>query len=82
MKFFNILIVLFFVFSVTACKTNQYSTKKNNYIKQSKILPPIVVPPGVNAPNQKPYYPIPTNSVSVAAATKHKPSLKPPSLQE
>ena len=79
MKFCKILLLLFLAVVATACSDARYSTKKGNYLKQSKVLPPIVVPAGAAAPEQKPYYSVPTKAVSV---TKEQvPSLKPPTLQ-
>lgn len=76
MKIFKVL-VLFLVCMVASCSSARYSTKEGDYLKHSKTVSPIIVPPGASAPKQTPLYPIPATSVTVG----QRPSLKPPVLQ-
>ncbi len=77
MKFFKIIMLLFLSLTITACSTARYSTKKDNYLKKSNTVHPIVVPPGASMPEQKPYYPVPSTAVHMTG----RPCLKPPGLQ-
>lgn len=79
MKLLKVFILSLVTLTLTACVGARYSTKKNNYIKMSKTLHPIVVPAGAMAPEQKPYYLVPKGSVHVVA--RKAPSMKPPGLQ-
>lgn len=76
MKFFKIIGLLFLSLSLLACSNARYSTKKDNYIKQSKTAGHLIVPPGASIPMQKPYYVVPSSPTHLSA----KPSLKPPGL--
>jgi len=77
MRYLKILAILFVLMGLSACSAKlHYGNHNQEYIRQSHMVHPLVIPPGAKAPKQQSYYKVP----NIPASYNAKPvtSLVPP----